>query len=54
MSIFPAAAAADGEGVGVVPQGQYDLQSTEIEERRDARTALTTGSGCAAGECLAA
>ena len=25
-----------GERLGVVPQGRYDLQSTEIEERRDA------------------
>jgi 5'/3'-nucleotidase len=34
---FPARAAAEVKGWAVVPQGRYDLQSTEIEERRDAR-----------------
>lgn len=34
---FPACAAADVKGVSVVPQGKYDLASTEIEERIDAR-----------------
>ncbi len=34
---FPALAAAEVKGWAVVPQGRYDLQSTEIEERRDAR-----------------
>jgi len=34
---FPHAAAADVKGWALVPQGRYDLQSTEIEERRDAR-----------------
>ena len=34
---FPACAAAKVKGWAVVPQGRYDLQSTEIEERRDAR-----------------
>lgn len=34
---FPACAAAEVKGVSVVPQGKYDLQSTEIEERMDAR-----------------
>src|SRR5580704_16683668 len=34
---FPGCAAADVTGIAVVPQGKYDLQSTEIEERRDAR-----------------
>jgi 5'-nucleotidase len=34
---FPGCAAAEVAGVALVPQGQYDLQSTEIEERRDAR-----------------
>ncbi len=34
---FPACAAADVKGVSVVPQGKYDLQSTDIEERVDAR-----------------
>jgi 5'-nucleotidase len=34
---FPGCAAADVAGVELVPQGQYDLQSTEIEERFDAR-----------------
>ena len=34
---FPACPAGDVKGVSVVPQGKYDLQSTEIEERMDAR-----------------
>jgi 5'/3'-nucleotidase SurE len=34
---FPACAAAEVQGWAVVRQGRYDLQSTEIEERRDAR-----------------
>jgi 5'-nucleotidase len=34
---FPARPAGDVKGWVVVPQGRYDLQSTEIEERRDAR-----------------
>ena len=34
---FPACAADAVKGVAVVPQGKYDLQSTEIEERTDAR-----------------
>lgn len=34
---FPACPAAEVKGVSVVPQGKYDLQSTEIEERVDAR-----------------
>ena len=34
---FPACSADEVSGVAVVPQGQYDLQSTEIEERTDAR-----------------
>jgi len=34
---FPACAADDVNGVQVVPQGKYDLQSTEIDERIDAR-----------------
>lgn len=34
---FPACSAAEVEGWALVPQGRYDLQSTEIEERRDAR-----------------
>jgi 5'-nucleotidase len=34
---FPACAAGAVKGVKVVPQGKYDLQSTEIEERIDAR-----------------
>src|SRR5262245_37738233 len=34
---FPACPAAKVRGVSVVPQGKYDLQSTEIEERVDAR-----------------
>jgi 5'-nucleotidase len=35
---FPACAAAQVQGVKVVPQGRYDLQSTEIEERMDVRS----------------
>jgi len=34
---FPACPAAQVKGVRAVPQGKYDLQSTEIEERTDAR-----------------
>lgn len=34
---FPACPAAQVKGVKAVPQGKYDLQSTEIEERTDAR-----------------
>jgi 5'-nucleotidase len=34
---FPACPAAAVKGTVVVPQGKYDLQSTEIEERHDAR-----------------
>jgi 5'-nucleotidase len=34
---FPACPADDVKGVSVVPQGKYDLASTEIEERMDAR-----------------
>ena len=34
---FPGCAADQVKGVRVVPQGKYDLQSTEIEERTDAR-----------------
>src|SRR5471032_2305663 len=34
---FPACDAASVKGVKVVPQGKYDLQSTEIHERTDAR-----------------
>jgi 5'-nucleotidase len=34
---FPGCPADQVTGVALVPQGQYDLQSTEIEERRDAR-----------------
>ena len=34
---FPGCPAAEVKGVAVVPQGKYDLQSTEIEERIDAR-----------------
>jgi 5'-nucleotidase len=34
---FPACPADQVKGVRVVPQGKYDLQSTEIEERTDAR-----------------
>lgn len=34
---FPSGSAADVKGWALVAQGRYDLQSTEIEERRDAR-----------------
>ena len=34
---FPGCPAAAVKGVKVVPQGKYDLQSTEIEERMDVR-----------------
>ena len=34
---FPACPAGEVKGVKLVPQGKYDLQSTEIEERTDAR-----------------
>jgi 5'-nucleotidase len=34
---FPSGPAAEVKGWALVPQGRYDLQSTEIEERRDAR-----------------
>ncbi|HVZ27046.1 MAG TPA: 5'/3'-nucleotidase SurE [Rhizomicrobium sp.] len=34
---FPGCAAAEVSGHALVPQGRYDLQSTEIEERHDAR-----------------
>jgi 5'-nucleotidase len=34
---FPACPAADVRGVKVAPQGKYNLQSTEIEARMDAR-----------------
>lgn len=34
---FPACPAAEVKGWSLVPQGRYDLQSTEIDERRDAR-----------------
>ena len=34
---FPGCPADQVKGVKVVPQGKYDLQSTEIEERTDAR-----------------
>ncbi len=34
---FPPGPAAEVKGWALVPQGRYDLQSTEIEERRDAR-----------------
>jgi 5'-nucleotidase len=34
---FPGCPADQVKGVKVVPQGSYDLQSTEIEERTDAR-----------------
>ena len=34
---FPACAADEVRGMKVVPQGTYDLMSTEIEERTDAR-----------------
>ena len=35
---FPGCAASEVTGVELVPQGHYDLQSTEIEERKDARS----------------
>lgn len=35
---FPGCAAADVTGTVAVAQGKYDLQSTEIEERQDARS----------------
>lgn len=35
---FPACSAVEVKGWSLVPQGRYDLQSTEIEERRDARS----------------
>jgi len=34
---FPACPAEQVKGMKLVPQGKYDLQSTEIEERTDAR-----------------
>jgi 5'-nucleotidase len=34
---FPACSAAEVTGVSVVPQGEYDLQSTAIEQRVDVR-----------------
>jgi 5'-nucleotidase len=34
---FPACPADQVKGIKAVPQGKYDLQSTEIEKRRDAR-----------------
>ncbi len=34
---FPGRPAAEVTGVAVVPQGHYDLQSTEIEQRMDVR-----------------
>jgi len=34
---FPGCAADQVKGIKVVPQGKYDLQSTEIEQRIDAR-----------------
>jgi 5'-nucleotidase len=34
---FPGCAAGAVKGIKAVPQGKYDLQSTEIEERLDAR-----------------
>ena len=34
---FPSCSAAEVTGVEVTPQGQYDLQSTEIHERHDMR-----------------
>ena len=34
---FPACPADQVKGFKCVPQGKYDLQSTEIEERTDAR-----------------
>lgn len=35
---FPGCAADEVAGIVAVPQGKYDLQSTEIEERHDARS----------------
>ena len=35
---FPGCSAAEVTGVELVPQGQYDLQSTEIQERHDVRS----------------
>jgi 5'-nucleotidase len=35
---FPGCSAAEVSGSALVPQGRYDLQSTEIEERHDARS----------------
>jgi 5'-nucleotidase len=35
---FPGCTAAEVTGTELVPQGQYDLQSTEIHERHDARS----------------
>jgi 5'-nucleotidase len=35
---FPGCPADQVTGIAVVPQGKYDLQSTEIEERHDARS----------------
>jgi 5'-nucleotidase len=35
---FPGCPAERVAGIAVVPQGRYDLQSTEIEERHDARS----------------
>ena len=35
---FPGCAAADVKGTVLAPQGRYDLQSTEIDERFDARS----------------
>jgi 5'-nucleotidase len=34
---FPGCEADEVKGIKVVPQGKYDLQSTEIEQRIDAR-----------------
>ena len=34
---FPGCKADEVKGIAVVPQGKYDLQSTEIQERIDAR-----------------
>ena len=34
---FPGCPADQVKGMAAVPQGRYDLQSTEIEERTDAR-----------------
>jgi 5'-nucleotidase len=35
---FPGCPAAEVKGIVAVPQGKYDLSSTEIEERMDARS----------------